>query len=117
MLLDGDVDYLRKQFDSSPEEHLFNHYVNDEGKTALQYLACNPYPAIINLLLKRGADPNHQIKEGRTPFQEAAPCGRYKNAGKVRDFVLSVAVWVLSQRMEQPQRGLILSEIEGCMLH
>ena len=79
MILFGDVDCVREYLDTSPEKHLFIHGVNTEGKTALQFAACEKYPAIVKLLLERGADPNHQDKEGRTPLMEAALWGRYEN--------------------------------------
>ena len=79
MIVFGDANYVRKYLDSSPENHLFIHGVDDEGKTALQYAACEKYPAIVKLLLERGADPNHQTKDGRTPLMEATLWGRYES--------------------------------------
>ena len=79
MIMFGNVNYVREYLDSSPENHLFIHGVDKEGKTALQYAACEKYPAIVELLLERGADLNHQDKEGRTPLMEAALWGLYKN--------------------------------------
>lgn len=64
----GDVDYLRQYLNSSPEKNLFIHGVDNEGKTALLLAARERYPAIIRLLLARGADPNRRTKEGRTPL-------------------------------------------------
>ena len=79
MILFGDVDCVREYLDSSPENHIFIYGVDNDGKTALQYAACKKYPAIVELLLERGADPNHQDKEGRTPLMEAALWCRYEN--------------------------------------
>ena len=79
MIMFGNVDYVREYLDSSPEKHFFIHGVDNKGNTALQYAACEKYPAIVKLLLERGADPNHQTKEGRTPLMEAALWGRCKN--------------------------------------
>ena len=79
MIMSGNVGYVREYLDSSPEQWIFIHGVNDEGKTALQYAACEKYPDIVKLLLERGADPNHQSQEGRTPLMEAALWGRLKN--------------------------------------
>ena len=79
MVMFGNVDYVREYLDSSPEKHLFLHGVNNEGKTALLLAAREKHPAIVKLLLERGADPNDQNKEGRTPLMEAALWGRYKN--------------------------------------
>ena len=78
MILFGDVDCVREYLDSSPENHIFIHGVDNEGNTALQYAARKKYPAIVELLLERGADPNHQDKEGRTPLMEAALWCRYE---------------------------------------
>ena len=79
MIRSGDVDYVREYLNSSPENHIFIHGVDVEGKTALHYAAREKYPAIVKLLLERGADPNHQTEEGRTPLMEAALWGRYEN--------------------------------------
>lgn len=79
MILFGDVDYVQEYLDSSPENRLFIHGVSKDGKTAVLIAACEKYPAIVKLLLERGADPNLQSKEGRTPLMEAALWGRYEN--------------------------------------
>ena len=79
MILFGDVDYVREYLDSSPEKDLFIHGVDKDGKTALRLAARKKYPAIVILLLERGADPNHRTKEGRTPLMEGALWGRYQN--------------------------------------
>ena len=79
MILFGNLNYVREYLDTSPEKHLFIHGVDSEGKTALLLAACEKYPAIVKLLLERGADPNHQTKKGRTPLMEAALWGRYEN--------------------------------------
>lgn len=79
MVLFGDVDYVREYIDSSAENGLFVHGVDKSGTTALCIAACENYPAIVELLLERGADPNLQTEEGRTPLMEAALWGRYEN--------------------------------------
>ena len=79
MIMFGNVDYVREYLDSSPEKHLLIHGINTDGKTALQYAACEKYPAIVKLLVERGADPNHQDKEARTPLMEATLWGGYEN--------------------------------------
>ncbi|KAM0798340.1 hypothetical protein BDR22DRAFT_859787, partial [Usnea florida] len=75
----GDVDYVQEYLDSSPKNRLFIHGVGKDGKTALLIAACEKYPTIVKLLLERGADPNFQSKDGRTPLMEAALWGRYEN--------------------------------------
>ena len=79
MIQFGDVDYVREYLDSSLEKDLFIHGVDKEGKTALLLAAREKYPAVVKMLLERGADPNYQSKEGRTPLMEAALWGRYEN--------------------------------------
>ena len=79
MILLGDVNYVRAYLDSSPEARLFIHGVNERGETALLLAACERYPAMVKLLLERGADPNFQTEEGRTPLMEASLWGRYEN--------------------------------------
>jgi len=79
MILFGNVDYVREYLDSSPENRLFIRGVDKGGKTALLIAACEKYPAIVKLLLERGADPNFQTEEGRTPLMEGALWGRYEN--------------------------------------
>ena len=79
MSIFGDVDYVRAYLDSSPEARLFIHGVSEDGETALLLAACEKYPAMVKLLLERGADSNFQTEEGRTPLMEAALWGRYEN--------------------------------------
>ena len=52
---------------------------SSSGKTALIYAACERYPAIVKLLLARGADPNSLSRDSRTPLMEAALWGRFEN--------------------------------------
>lgn len=87
MILFGDVDCGREYPDSSPENRLFIHGVGKDGNTALLIAACEKYPAIVKLLLERGADPNFQSKEGRTPLMEAALWGRRENVEHLLDTV------------------------------
>ena len=77
----GDIDYVREHLDSSPENQNFIHGVSQCGETTLLLAACETYPAIVKLLLERGADPNFQTIEGRTPLMEAALWGRHENVG------------------------------------
>lgn len=84
--LSGDVDHLRDYLDSSPENSLFIQGVDKSGKTALLNAACERYPAMVELLLQRGADPNFQSKEGKSALMEAALWGRYKNVEYLLDY-------------------------------
>lgn len=49
------------------------------GKTALHLAACETSPEMVKFLLQRGADPNAQDREGRTPLVEAALWGRLES--------------------------------------
>ena len=86
MIMFGDVDFVWKYLETSPENRLFIHGVNGGGLTALLIAACEKYPAIVKLLLERGADPNFQTKEGRTPLMEAALWGRYENVEHLLEY-------------------------------
>lgn len=75
----GDQDYVREYLDSSPESGIFLHGVDNDGESALSYAACERSPAIVKLLLDRGANANFQNKDGRTPLMQAALWGRYES--------------------------------------
>ncbi|KAI4285965.1 MAG: hypothetical protein L6R38_000258 [Xanthoria sp. 2 TBL-2021] len=76
MILFGNIDILREYLESSQESETLIHGIDSNEKTALLYMACEKYPAIVHLLLARGADPNFQTQGGRTPLMEAALWGR-----------------------------------------
>lgn len=75
----GDQDYVREYLDSSSESRIFLHGVDNDGESALSYAACERSPAIVKLLLDRGANANFQNKDGRTPLMQAALWGRYES--------------------------------------
>lgn len=79
MMLFGDVDFVWEYLESSQESEFLIHGINRSGNTALLYVVCERYPAIVHLLLARGAELNFQTQEGRTPLMEAALWGRCEN--------------------------------------
>ena len=58
----GDVERVIEYLDSSSEAELFLHGVNERDETALLLAACEKNPAIVRLLLERGADPDFRSK-------------------------------------------------------
>jgi ankyrin repeat protein len=72
MILFGAEDYVREYLDSSLESRIFLHGVNHDGNFALWLAACERFPAVVELLLDRGANANFQNKDGRTPLMQAA---------------------------------------------
>ncbi|EXJ70612.1 uncharacterized protein A1O5_06683 [Cladophialophora psammophila CBS 110553] len=63
-----------------------HHGVDESGKSALYLAAAEQFPDIVKLLLQRGANPNSQTKDGRSPLMEAALWGRYENVKPLLDF-------------------------------
>ena len=79
-MVSGDISTLQDYLDDSPDAAILLHGVDDStGKTALHLAAAERFPDIVTLLLDRGADPNAQTSDGRTPLMEAALWGRLKH--------------------------------------
>jgi len=73
------VGYLRKKLDQITLSHVL---IKDEFlNTPLHYACGNGNYEIANILLKLGADPNIQNKEGNTPLHEA-----FKNGNEIVKF-------------------------------
>ena len=79
MITFGDEDCVWKYLDSSSESRIFLHGVNSDGNSALWLAAYERFPAVVKLLLDRGANADFQNKDGRTPLMQAALWGRYGN--------------------------------------
>ncbi|KAL9617356.1 MAG: hypothetical protein Q9160_007844 [Pyrenula sp. 1 TL-2023] len=80
MLYSGDVDYVRKYIDVSPNAQIFLRGISRNGRSALLLAAAKEYSAMVKLLLERGSDVDfRRRKDGRTPLMEAALWGRYEN--------------------------------------
>ncbi len=83
----GHIEAVRRYLDDSKEADILIHGVEDDsdddgnisGKTALHLAACEASPDMVRLLLERGADPNSQDSEGRTPLIQAALWGRLQS--------------------------------------
>jgi hypothetical protein len=78
-LANGDVDWLKKYLNSSPEATLFLQGVDDMGNTALHLAARDPWPETVELLLRHEVNINTTNAQGRTPLMEAALWGRLDN--------------------------------------
>ncbi len=79
MVFLGDEGYVREYLESSPESRIFLHGFDNAGKSSLWSAACERFPAVVELLLEQGANPDLQTEDGRTPLMVAALWGRCEN--------------------------------------